>query len=664
MRENSLIENEKIFFEKYEIKEQIGEGTFSKVILGMNKSTKEKVAIKILEKSKINRIDDIERINREIKILKNFNHINIIKIIEILESENYHYFIMEFCENGELFNHIVEMDKLTDKESSYYFYQLINGLEYIHSKGIVHRDLKPENLLLSKGNILKIIDFGLSNFFNGNDLLITPCGSPCYASPEMVSGNKYNGFKIDIWSSGIILFAMLCGYLPFEDDSNDVLFQKILECKLDYPDFLSEYSIDLMNKILVTDPQKRIDIINIKKHPFYIQGKTVFENIHCEINEINRKIHYDNPITLNENNNNNEIYNKINQNIKEIPNKVKNKNNKKKKEILIKTDNDINNNNSNNIIIKYQINNTNPNKNKFENLKDLKEFIMSFSSKGFLNEKTNKNVNRRNTIGQVKRNKNIYFKETLSEGFKKILSNNKRNNTEQDFMDKELNKNKKQSLSLNQYNTSRKKSPKQNLKNNKNKTYRTNYELFNLESYKKIEKLYNKINTSNNNLESFKHSSNYLRTEIPIEKKYIKNKVFKKPIIKIKDNRNSKKQNSLNFEVKRMIHSNHKRNHISITNRKINDLLKNNSKPSINISDMKLKKNYLLTNDFIYDNKSLLNNQNKKNKAKSVKTIIKKLNEKNIHSIIYTLSNRNIDKKNQNKYINLLSKNKKKPIFN
>ena len=144
----------------------------------------------------------------------------------------------------------------------------------------------------------------------------------------MVSGNKYNGFKIDIWSSGIILFAMLCGYLPFEDDSNDVLFQKILECKLDYPIFLSEYSIDLMNKILVTDPQKRIDIINIKKHPFYIQGKTVFENIHCEIVEINRKIHYDNPITLNDNNNNNEIYNKINQNIKEIPIKVKNKNNR------------------------------------------------------------------------------------------------------------------------------------------------------------------------------------------------------------------------------------------------------------------------------------------------------------------------------------------------
>ena len=164
MRENSLIENEKIFFEKYEIKEQIGEGTFNKVLLGMNKSTKEKVAIKILEKKKRLLKEDLERVKREIKILKEFNNLNIIKIYEIIENANYHFIIMEYCKYGELFNHIVEMDRLTDKESSYYFYQLINGLEYIHSKGIVHRDLKPENLLISKGNILKIIDFGLSNF--------------------------------------------------------------------------------------------------------------------------------------------------------------------------------------------------------------------------------------------------------------------------------------------------------------------------------------------------------------------------------------------------------------------------------------------------------------------------------------------------------------------
>ena len=117
---------------------------------------------------------------------------------------------MEYCERGELFQRIVQKRKLNENESAYYYYQLINGLEYIHLKKIAHRDLKPENLLINENNILKIIDFGLSNFMK-NKFLTTPCGSPCYASPEMVEGKNYDGYKIDIWSTGIILFAMLCG---------------------------------------------------------------------------------------------------------------------------------------------------------------------------------------------------------------------------------------------------------------------------------------------------------------------------------------------------------------------------------------------------------------------------------------------------------------------
>ena len=682
MSENDIqLEDENTILKKYELKEVIGEGTFSIVRLGINNETKEKVAMKILEKSKIYRKDDLERIEREIKILKNFHHLNIIKIIEILESKKYHYFIMEYCENGELFNHIVEMEKLSDKESSYYYYQLINGLEYIHSKGIVHRDLKPENLLLGKGNILKIIDFGLSNFYNGFNLLETPCGSPCYASPEMVSGNKYNGFKIDIWSTGIILYAMLCGYLPFEDENNDLLFKKILECKLEYPTFLSEDSIDLMNKILVTQPEKRIGINDIKKHPFYIQGKDIFEQIHPDLVECINKSYKDNFSYLSDkglyysNEEKNGIYNKIRSNIKEIP--YRNKNNKNNKEILIKTDNDINNNNNNininNPVIKFHIHNTNPNKTKFDNLKDLKEFIMSFSNRIQFNKNS-----LRTTIGQIKknnnRNKNLYIKESLSEGYKRI---SKRINTEQDFMDKELNNkllfnnisSKKQSFSINQYNTNRKRGKSENqiiTKNNRNKSQRTNYELFNYDSKKKIKKSQNNKNNISNSINGSKHS-NYLKTENPNEKKYIQNKVLKKPITQINNyNRYSKKQNSLNLEVKRIIHSNHNKNsnHISITNRKINDLLKNNSKPSINISDVKLKKSNLISNDYIYENKSGLNNKNNKNQAKSVKSIIKKLNEKNIYSIMNTLSNRNNDIKNLNSYINFLSGNKKiKPIY-
>ena len=264
----------------YLIKKTLGQGTFGKVKLATYLPTDEKVAIKILEKDRIVEKDDEIRLKREFDMLALFNHPNVILVAEIFESTDRYYSVMEFCEGGELFNYIVKKRKLSEDESSFFYYQLINGLEYIHSLGIVHRDLKPENLLLTKSHILKIIDFGLSNYFKNEqeDLLETPCGSPCYASPEMVAGKKYNGFKIDIWSSGIILFAMLCGYLPFEDKDNDILFEKILECKLSFPKYVSRTAKDLIEKILVTDPEKRISINEIKKHPFFIKGKNIFES--------------------------------------------------------------------------------------------------------------------------------------------------------------------------------------------------------------------------------------------------------------------------------------------------------------------------------------------------------------------------------------------------
>ena len=261
------------------VKYTLGQGTFGKVKLGIYIPNNEKVAIKILEKNRIVEKDDEIRVKREFDMLAQFSHPNVILVAEIFESEDSYYSVMEFCEGGELFNYIVKKNRLSEDESAFFFYQLINGLEYIHSLGIVHRDLKPENLLLTRDHILKIIDFGLSNYFKTGqkNLLSTPCGSPCYASPEMVAGKKYDGFKIDIWSCGIVLYAMLCGYLPFEDPDNEVLFKKILECKLDFPGYVNKLSIDLIEKILVTDPEKRITIPDIKIHPFYLKGKAIFE---------------------------------------------------------------------------------------------------------------------------------------------------------------------------------------------------------------------------------------------------------------------------------------------------------------------------------------------------------------------------------------------------
>ena len=271
----------------YIIKKTLGTGTFSVVKLGMHRITQKKVAIKILDKKKIESKDDLERIIREMQILTEMDHPNVIKVFKIYEEENNFSIIMEYCEGGELFNYIVKKRRLSEEESSFFFYQLINGIEYIHSKGIAHRDLKPENLLIGQNKILKIIDFGLSNFYDGQKRLETPCGSPCYASPEMVKGKKYDGFNIDIWAIGVILFAMLCGYLPFEDDENDnnVLFDQIIKNKIDYPPFLSSLSLDMIKKLLVSDPLQRITIDEIKTHDFYLKGQKIFNE-----NEKNNKI--------------------------------------------------------------------------------------------------------------------------------------------------------------------------------------------------------------------------------------------------------------------------------------------------------------------------------------------------------------------------------------
>ena len=260
---------------EYQIKETIGKGTFSKVKLGINKSTGEKVAIKILDKRKIKTNSDRIRVQRELTILKKINHINIVKIIQTKEDQENVYIVMEFIDY-DLFLHIVNNKRLEEKEAALYFFQLISGLEYIHSLNIVHRDLKPENLLLTKRRVLKIIDFGLSNFFFGEELLLTPCGSPSYTPPEMIKGYKYNGFAVDIWTTGIILYGMLCGYLPFEEKDTKSLFKKIIKCKVIYPKYVSNNAQNLLRRILVSNPDKRITINEIKKQPFYLEGKDIF----------------------------------------------------------------------------------------------------------------------------------------------------------------------------------------------------------------------------------------------------------------------------------------------------------------------------------------------------------------------------------------------------
>ena len=167
---------------------------------------------------------------------------------------------MEQASGGELFDYIVERQRVKEKPAAKFFAQIISGIEYLHKLNIVHRDMKPENLLLDhKGNI-KIVDFGLSNIYKNDQLLKTACGSPCYAAPEMIHGHSYKGLRVDIWSCGVILYAILCGYLPFEDQNTKILYKKICSGQFSIPRFIKDKSKDLLQRILNTDPNKRFKV--------------------------------------------------------------------------------------------------------------------------------------------------------------------------------------------------------------------------------------------------------------------------------------------------------------------------------------------------------------------------------------------------------------------
>lgn len=245
----------------YALGKTIGEGTFGKVKLGTHILTGERVAVKILEKDKIKEQADLERVAREINILKTMRHPHIIQLYEIVETTRSLYLIMEYADGGELFDHIVKLSKIKDREAAQFLLQILSGVEYIHQHRVTHRDLKPENLLLdtTKRN-LKIVDFGLSNYYSPGGTLKTACGSPCYAAPEMIAGKRYVGMQVDIWSCGVILYAMLCGYLPFEDPVTSNLYKKIISGDFTIPKYISVSAKELLKGMLNIDPTQRFTI--------------------------------------------------------------------------------------------------------------------------------------------------------------------------------------------------------------------------------------------------------------------------------------------------------------------------------------------------------------------------------------------------------------------
>mmetsp|Transcript_19638 Transcript_19638/g.63124 ORF Transcript_19638/g.63124 Transcript_19638/m.63124 type:complete len:481 (+) Transcript_19638:299-1741(+) len=210
----------------YRLSRTLGIGAFGKVKLAEHVSTGHKVAVKILNRAKIVALDMAEKVKREINILQRCTHPHIIRLYEVIDTPTDIFVVMEYVSNGELFDYIVSKGRLAPDEARHFFHQIISGVEYCHYHHIVHRDLKPENLLLDADNNIKIADFGLSNVMRDGEFLRTSCGSPNYAAPEVISGHLYAGPEVDVWSCGVILYALLCGSLPFDDESIPNLFKK------------------------------------------------------------------------------------------------------------------------------------------------------------------------------------------------------------------------------------------------------------------------------------------------------------------------------------------------------------------------------------------------------------------------------------------------------
>ncbi|XP_069964878.1 uncharacterized protein Sik3 isoform X2 [Bactrocera oleae] len=249
----------------YELEKTIGKGNFAVVKLASNIVTKSKVAIKIIDKTCLNR-EYLTKTFREISILKSLRHPHITRLYEVMQSETMIYLVTEYASNGEIFDHLAENGPMKELEAARVFTQLVSAVQYCHSMGVVHRDLKAENVLLDNDMNIKLADFGFSNRYEEGSPLTTWCGSPPYAAPEVFQGLEYDGPKADIWSLGVVLYALVCGALPFNGDTLLELKGRVVTGKFRIPYFMSRDCEHLLRNMLVVEPDRRYTLKQIIKH--------------------------------------------------------------------------------------------------------------------------------------------------------------------------------------------------------------------------------------------------------------------------------------------------------------------------------------------------------------------------------------------------------------
>lgn len=256
---------------KYELGRQLGHGTFAKVYHARHLSSGKSVAMKVVGKEKVIKVGMMDQIKREISVMKMVRHPNIVELHEVMASKSKIYFAMELVRGGELFSKIAK-GRLREEAARAYFQQLISAVDFCHSRGVYHRDLKPENLLLDEEGNLKVTDFGLSAFsdhLRQDGLLHTTCGTPAYVAPEVIGKKGYDGAKADIWSCGVVLYVLLAGFLPFQDDNIMAMYRKIYRGDFKCPPWFSSEARRLVTKLLDPNPSTRITVSKIMETTWF-----------------------------------------------------------------------------------------------------------------------------------------------------------------------------------------------------------------------------------------------------------------------------------------------------------------------------------------------------------------------------------------------------------
>lgn len=263
----------------YILEGTLGRGQTGLVKLGVNCVTKKKVAVKIIDRTKLSE-QVLSKVEREIAIMKLIDHPHVLGLYDVYESKKHLFLILEHVSGGELFDHLVKRGRLPLGEARRFFAQMISAVDFCHKHCVCHRDLKPENLLLDKKMNIKVADFGMASLQVGdNAMLETSCGSPHYACPEVIRGEKYDGRKADVWSCGVILYALLVGALPFDDENLRNLLEKVKRGHFSIPVFIPTDVQEMIRGMITIDPEKRITMEDVKKHSFLNSFK---DELPCE----------------------------------------------------------------------------------------------------------------------------------------------------------------------------------------------------------------------------------------------------------------------------------------------------------------------------------------------------------------------------------------------